>query len=106
MDRVFDEAVPSQAANESAVAAVLEGVEDSGLGEEGRENNFVSAKLLNNAAALHLRGGDKAAAIQLMYEAIEVSQAQSFKVCSYTIYSSKIYGDNVYIHEMFGSIQL
>lgn len=82
MDRVFDEAVPSQAANESVVAAVLEGVEEAGSGEESKEENFLPAKLLNNAAALHLRGGDKEAAIQLMYEAIEVAPTAAFPFCS------------------------
>ena len=74
MDRVGDEAQPSQqqAANELAVAAVLETVEGREDAAEDAEDDGLPAKLLNNAAALHLRGGEKQAALRLMYEAVEV----------------------------------
>ena len=72
MDRVSEEAMPSQAANEQTVAAVLEGIEPPEAGGESPEDSFLQAKLFNNAAALHLRAGEKEAALNLMYEAIEV----------------------------------
>lgn len=79
MDRVNSDALPSQAANEQAVAALLEGgaPDESGEGKAS-EDSFLPAKLLNNAAALHLRGGEKEAALNLMYEAIEVSPMISY----------------------------
>lgn len=74
MDRIGDQAQPSQqqAANELAVAAVLEAGEGRKDGAEDAEDDGLPAKLLNNAAALHLRGGQKQAALRLMYEAVEV----------------------------------
>ena len=73
MDRLSEEVMPSQAANEQAVAAVLEAGPAGGPREEQVvEDGFLPAKLLNNAAALHLRGGERAAALELMYEAVEV----------------------------------
>ena len=74
MDRIGGEAQPSQqqAANELAVAAVLEAAEGREDGAEDAEDDGLPAKLLNNAAALHLRGGEKLAALRLMYEAVEV----------------------------------
>ncbi len=72
LDRVSDEAMPSQAANEQTVAAVLEGIDPPEASGEAPEDNFLPAKLLNNAAALHLRAGEREAALNLMYEAIEV----------------------------------
>ena len=78
MDRLLDESAPSQAANELAVAAAMGGLgdlnENEAEGAPDQEDDSLSAKLLNNAAALHLRGGEKEAALHLIEEAVEVRQ--------------------------------
>ena len=72
MDRVADVAGQSPVVGELAVAAVMEGGDKTAAAEESPPGDvFLPAKLLNNAAALHLRGGEKGAAMDLMYEAIE-----------------------------------
>lgn len=76
MDRVLDDSQPSQAANELAVAAALGNLGD--LNEDQpddlreTEDDSLSARLLNNAAALHLRGGEKEVALNLVEEAVQV----------------------------------
>ena len=76
MDRLIDDAGPSQAANELAVAAALGGLgdlnEEQANGALENEDDSLSLKLLNNAAALHLRGGEKEESLNLMNEAVKV----------------------------------
>ena len=81
MDRVVDVGLPSQAANELAVAAAMGALgdlnEDSSAAAE-QEEDGVTVKLLNNAAALHLRGGEKEAALDLIEQAVEVHMNHRF----------------------------
>lgn len=58
-----------RAADELAVTTAMEHGEQGGGPEE---DDSLSARLLNNAAALHLRSGEKHAGLQLMYEAVQV----------------------------------
>lgn len=88
MDRLLDESAPSQAANELAVAAAmgdLGNLNEETDGAPEQEDDSLSAKLLNNAAALHLRGGEREAALQLIQEAVEVLRS-SFPCVSASMY--------------------
>ena len=73
MDRVGEDAggaQPSQpTANGFAVATIMEA--NAHRADPGDEltDEFLPAKLLNNAAVLHMRCGDKQTALQLMQEA-------------------------------------
>ena len=82
MDRLIDDAGPSQAANELAVAAALGGLgdlnEEQANGALENEDDSLSLKLLNNAAALHLRGGEKEESLNLMNEAVKVLSVHTF----------------------------
>lgn len=80
LDRVGEEAQQSQsAADDLAVeTAMEERGGDAGAGDA--DDDVLPAKLLNNAAALHLQGGEKEAALELMYEAVEVDSSASGRI--------------------------
>ena len=92
MDRLLDENQPSQAANELAVAAALGNLGD--LSEDQpddlreTEDDSLSARLLNNAAALHLRGGEKEVALNL----IEIEIVEYLHTSLKENFLNKVYG--------------
>ncbi len=86
-----------------AVAAVLEGGDQPPAERDPPEDVFLPAKLLNNAAALHLRGGEKEAALDLMYEAIEVGNTRRFRPPCWSGGERQLWNES---RSAFSSIQL